>query len=125
MFFKYDLIYFIRGLLMRIRIENVVASTTLGAELDLQSIALRLDGAESEPAQFPGVVYRLKHPKTAILLFHSGKAVCTGGKSWKEVDDSVHIVLEEIHGGARRSSPTRRSRSRTSSLPPVSAARST
>jgi transcription initiation factor TFIID TATA-box-binding protein len=87
---------------MRIRIENVVASTTLGAELDLQSIALQLDGAEYEPAQFPGVVYRLKQPKTAILLFHSGKAVCTGGKSWKEVDDSVRIVLEQIRRGGQK-----------------------
>ncbi|MGP8109088.1 MAG: TATA-box-binding protein, partial [Thermoplasmata archaeon] len=40
----------------RIRIENVVASTSLGDELDLQSVALTLDGAEYEPEQFPGVI---------------------------------------------------------------------
>ena len=52
----------------KIKIENVVASTTLGEELDLQSIALALDGAEYEPEQFPGLIYRLKEPKTATLL---------------------------------------------------------
>ena len=64
-----------------IKIENVVASTSLGAELDLQKIVLALEGAEYDPEQFPGLIYRLKEPKTATLLFRSGKAVCTGGKS--------------------------------------------
>jgi transcription initiation factor TFIID TATA-box-binding protein len=86
----------------RIRIENVVASTSLGAELDLQAIGLSLEGAEYDPEQFPGLIYRLKEPKTAILLFHSGKAVCTGAKSWSQVDASVRKVAEQIRrGGAR------------------------
>ncbi len=87
---------------MRIRIENVVASTSLGAELDLQSIALALDYAEYEPDRFPGLIYRLKQPKTAILLFHSGKVVCTGGKSWKQVDDTVRTVSELIRRGGQK-----------------------
>jgi transcription initiation factor TFIID TATA-box-binding protein len=56
----------------KIKIENVVASSSLGVELDLQSIALALEGAEYEPEQFPGLIYRLKDPKTATLLFRSG-----------------------------------------------------
>jgi transcription initiation factor TFIID TATA-box-binding protein len=76
----------------RIRIENVVASTSLGAKLDLQLIARTLDAAEYEPAEFPGLIYRLKEPKTAILLFQSGKVVCTGGKSWKQVDESIRTI---------------------------------
>ncbi|UCE81567.1 MAG: TATA-box-binding protein, partial [Methanobacteriota archaeon] len=43
-----------------IRIENVVASASLGSELDLRAIALVLEGAEYEPEQFPGLIYRLK-----------------------------------------------------------------
>jgi len=62
------------------RIENVVASTSLGRELDLKAIALALGGSEYEPEQFPGLIYRIKEPKTAILLFRSGKVVCTGAK---------------------------------------------
>lgn len=80
----------------KIRIENVVASTSLGDELDLQSIALSLDGAEYEPEQFPGLIYRLKSPKTAILLFRSGKVVCTGAKSMEEVAESIRKVAKEI-----------------------------
>jgi transcription initiation factor TFIID TATA-box-binding protein len=86
----------------RIRIENVVASTSLGDELDLQSVAFTLDGAEYEPEQFPGVIYRLKKPKTAILLFRSGKVVCTGGKSMRQVDESIRTVLEMIRKGGQQ-----------------------
>jgi len=86
----------------RIRIENVVASTRLGDKLDLQSIALSLTGAEYEPARFPGLIYRLQNPSTAVLLFHSGKAVCTGGKSWKEVDDTIREVSARIRRGGQK-----------------------
>ncbi|MEE9237263.1 MAG: TATA-box-binding protein [Thermoplasmata archaeon] len=78
------------------KIENVVASTSLGSELDLQAIALALGGAEYEPEQFPGLIYRLKDPKTATLLFRSGKVVCTGAKSLENVRTAIRIVAEQI-----------------------------
>ena len=80
----------------KIKIENVVASTSLGEELDLQSIALALDGAEYEPEQFPGLIYRLKDPKTATLLFRSGKVVCTGAKSLEHVKVAINKVAKQI-----------------------------
>jgi transcription initiation factor TFIID TATA-box-binding protein len=86
----------------RIRIENVVASTSLADELDLQAVASTLDRAEYEPEQFPGVIYRLKEPKTALLLFRSGKVVCTGGKSKRQVDESVRIVSAMIRKGGQK-----------------------
>ena len=79
-----------------IKIENVVASTSLGEQLDLQAIALALDGAEYEPEQFPGLIYRLKEPKTATLLFRSGKVVCTGAKSLDEVKLAISKVSKQI-----------------------------
>jgi transcription initiation factor TFIID TATA-box-binding protein len=79
-----------------IKIENVVASTSLGTELDLQAIVLALDGAEYDPEQFPGLIYRLKDPKTATLLFRSGKAVCTGGKSLEQVGIAIAKVVKKI-----------------------------
>ena len=78
--------------LAKIKIENVVASTSLGEQLDLQAIALALGGAEYEPEQFPGLIYRLKEPKTATLLFRSGKVVCTGAKSLEHVKTAIDMV---------------------------------
>ncbi|MFQ5919781.1 MAG: TATA-box-binding protein, partial [Thermoplasmata archaeon] len=80
----------------KIKIENVVASTSLGGELDLQAIALALGGAEYEPEQFPGLIYRLKDPKTATLLFRSGKVVCTGAKSLEDVGTAIRTVATQI-----------------------------
>jgi len=86
----------------RVRIENVVASTSLGDAFDLQSIASTLVEAEYEPVQFPGLIYRMQEPRTAILLFHSGKVVCTGGKSWRQVDDSIRIMSDLLRKGGHR-----------------------
>jgi transcription initiation factor TFIID TATA-box-binding protein len=80
----------------KMKIENVVASTSLGQELDLQAIELALDGAEYNPAQFPGLVYRLKVPKTATLLFRSGKVVCTGAKSLDDVKVAITQVAKDL-----------------------------
>jgi transcription initiation factor TFIID TATA-box-binding protein len=82
--------------LTRIKIENVVASSSLGTELDLQAIALSLEGAEYEPEQFPGLIYRIKEPKTATLLFRSGKIVCTGAKSLDDVKTAVAKVVKQV-----------------------------
>jgi len=80
----------------KFRIENVVASTSLGHELDLKAIALALGGSEYEPEQFPGLIYRIKEPKTAILLFRSGKVVCTGAKSLENVKTAIDLVAKQI-----------------------------
>jgi transcription initiation factor TFIID TATA-box-binding protein len=55
-----------------INIENVVASATLKQKIDLNSIVRLFPGVEYRPEQFPGLVYRLKKPKTATLIFSSG-----------------------------------------------------
>ena len=89
---------FSRGeeLMVEIKIENVVATTSVGRDLDLKAIALALDNAEYEPEQFPGVVYRIKKPKTATLLFRSGKLVCTGAKSIEDVHLAIKIVIKVV-----------------------------
>ncbi|ATZ61446.2 MAG: TATA-box-binding protein [Methanosarcinales archaeon Met12] len=79
-----------------IRIENVVASTAIGQELDLKSLALKFDVAEYDPKQFPGLVYRTTNPKTAALVFKSGKIVCTGAKSIDDVDVGLSRVFKNM-----------------------------
>ena len=79
-----------------INIENVVASTGIGQELDLQSVAMDLEGADYDPEQFPGLVYRTQEPKSAALIFRSGKIVCTGAKSTDDVHESLHIVCGKL-----------------------------
>ena len=76
--------------------ENIVASTTFAEKLDLDMIAQSLEDAEYEPEQFPGLVYRLDNPKTATLLFRSGKANCTGAKNVEDVRKTVDIIADKL-----------------------------
>lgn len=82
-----------------IKIENVVASATLNQKVDLNAVVKSYPGVEYRPEQFPGLVYRLKRPKTATLIFHSGKMVCTGAKSEKESRRAVMKVVKELKKG--------------------------
>jgi len=79
-----------------INIVNVVASATLNQKIDLNSIVRLFPGVEYRPEQFPGLVYRLKKPKTATLIFTSGKMVCTGAKSERLARKAVMKVVDEL-----------------------------
>src|SRR4030042_6899232 len=79
-----------------IKVQNIVASTTFAEKLDLDVIAQSLEDAEYEPEQFPGLVHRLNEPKTATLLFRSGKANCTGAKNVEDVRKTVEIIAEKL-----------------------------
>jgi len=78
-------------------IQNVVASITTGQILDLDEIAATMPDVEYDPSQFPGLVYRLKKPKTATLIFTTGKMVCTGGKSEKESRRAVFKIVKHLN----------------------------
>ena len=79
-----------------ISIENVVASASLDQKIDLLAIMKVFRNVEYRPKQFPGLVFRLKRPKTATLIFGSGKMVCTGAKSEKMARSAVNKVVREL-----------------------------
>ena len=81
-----------------IEIQNVVASTGIGQELDLEALAADLPGADFNPDNFPGLVYRTQDPKAAALIFRSGKIVCTGAKSIDDVHEALDIIFEKLRG---------------------------
>ncbi|MCJ7718488.1 TATA-box-binding protein [Candidatus Bathyarchaeota archaeon] len=82
-----------------IKIQNVVASATLNQRVDLNAIVKSFPGVEYRPEQFPGLVFRIKRPKTATLIFNSGKMVCTGAKSENEARRAVMKVVRELKKG--------------------------
>jgi transcription initiation factor TFIID TATA-box-binding protein len=82
----------------KITIQNMVASANLHGAIDLETAADILENVMYEPEQFPGLIYRMAEPKTVLLLFASGKIVCTGAKSEGMVHESVlkiYGVLED------------------------------
>ena len=79
-----------------VNIENVVASATLKQTIDLNAVVKTFPSVEYRPEQFPGLVFRLKKPKTATLIFNSGKMVCTGAKSENQAKKAVRKVVREL-----------------------------
>lgn len=77
--------------------ENVVASTSIDQELDLESLADDIDSVRYDPDQFPGLVYRTHNPKAAALLFRSGKLVCTGANSEEDVTGAINQTFDTLH----------------------------
>ena len=79
-----------------IRIENVVAVATLDQKIDLNAVVKGNPGVKYDPKTFPGLVYKLKRPKTSILIFSTGKMVCTGAKSEKKAKRAIKKVIKEM-----------------------------
>ncbi len=82
-----------------VEIVNVVASATIEQRLDLLDITKKFPDVEYNPDQFPGAVFRLHNPKTATLLFGSGKMVCTGAKSAEMAIKAVNTVVQKLRKG--------------------------
>ncbi|MFH1623464.1 MAG: TATA-box-binding protein [Candidatus Aenigmatarchaeota archaeon] len=78
------------------RVENIVASASFGVKIRLEKVVSKADGIEYEPEQFPGVVYKMKDPKAAALIFGSGKIVCTGARSITDVKAVFAKVVEVV-----------------------------
>jgi len=76
-----------------VRIQNVVASGNLGHRIDLDAIVKAFPHVEYNPKRFPGLVFRLKRPKTTTLIFSTGKMICTGAKSEKLAQSAIRKTV--------------------------------
>ena len=79
-----------------VRIVNIVVNTSLKHDIPLEKMAATLPNTEYNPEQFPGLVIRIKEPKTSALIFSSGNVVCTGAKTLKEVDESLKKIIKAL-----------------------------
>ncbi len=79
-----------------ITIQNIVASGDLHTFIDLNMAAIIMENTMYEPEVFPGLIYRMKEPKTVFLIFSTGRVVCTGAKNKKFVKDAFLILNREV-----------------------------
>ena len=80
-----------------ITIQNIVASGDLHTNIDLNMAAIVMEYAMYEPEVFPGLIYRLKEPKTVFLIFSTGKIVCTGAKNKEIVREAVIKLNKQVY----------------------------
>ena len=62
----------------------------------MYALSKEVKAVDYEPEQFPGLIYRMDDPKVVILLFASGKLVCTGAKKETEVHRAVTKLQETL-----------------------------
>lgn len=79
-----------------LKIQNIVATTSLGKPVSLTKLARTQSNTEYNPEQFPGLVLRVAKPKSAVLVFSSGNLVCTGTKSIAQVKEVINQVIKQI-----------------------------
>jgi len=84
---------------VQIEIVNVVASASIDQRIELNAIVKAFPNIEYRPEIFPGLVFKLKKPKTATLIFGSGKMVCTGARSEEGAKRAVRLVVAELKNG--------------------------
>lgn len=80
----------------KIEVVNIVVSSNLEHDVPLEKMAATLPNTEYNPEQFPGLVLRIKEPKTSALIFSSGKIVCTGAKSIQKVEESIEKIIKSL-----------------------------
>src|SRR3989338_703909 len=77
-------------------VVNIVVSTSLEHDIPLEKMAATLANTEYNPEQFPGLVIRIKDPKTSALIFSSGKVVCTGARTLDKVEESIKQIIKSL-----------------------------
>jgi transcription initiation factor TFIID TATA-box-binding protein len=80
----------------QIEVVNIVISTSLEHDIPLEKMAATLPNTEYNPEQFPGLVIRIKEPKTSALIFSSGKVVCTGARNLDQVDKAIQQIIKSV-----------------------------
>jgi len=73
-----------------------MVKASLGKDVPLTKLAKTLSNTEYNPEQFPGLVLRVKEPKSAVLVFSSGNLVCTGTKSIIQVKEVIKEVIKQV-----------------------------
>jgi len=78
------------------KVQNIVATASLGKPVPLTKLARTQPNTEYNPETFPGLVLRVKEPKSAVLVFSSGNLVCTGTKSIGQVQQVIQEVIKQL-----------------------------
>jgi transcription initiation factor TFIID TATA-box-binding protein len=76
--------------------ENVVASTAVDQELNLDALRVDLSRADYDPDRFPGLIYRTIDSKAASLVFRSGEVVTTESRSEPDAHGALEILFGEL-----------------------------
>lgn len=76
-----------------IDVRNLVYTGSLDQQIDLEALALDLDGAYYDPSTHNGLIYKKDEWGGTIMIFRTGSYTYTGASSEKQ----AHKVMERLH----------------------------
>lgn len=79
-----------------VAVTNLVATADAGVAIQLEPLVVELgfEATEYEPEQFPAVIYR--QLVYVVLIFSSGRLLCTGLTDVDEITEAIQDVKERI-----------------------------
>ncbi len=82
----------------KIEIQNIIASIDIEKELHLSSISkgLIMENVNYKPEEFPGLLYKIDHLGAVVIVFSSGKIVCTGTKTIDNASKAIELMKEKL-----------------------------
>ncbi|MDD1686041.1 TATA-box-binding protein [Methanoregula sp.] len=79
-----------------LKIQNIVSAGSIADSIDLESIATTIKDCTFSKKKFPGAVYHIQNPKSAALIFASGRIVLTGHHRSEDIPVSLQLLLENL-----------------------------
>lgn len=80
-----------RGLL---KIQNIVSAGSIADAIDLEFIGNNIPGCSFSKKKFPGAVFHMQDPKSAALIFASGRVVLTGHHRTEDIPVALQNLLQ-------------------------------
>ena len=81
---------------MDMKIENIIASKEADMEFNPEDFLDVLENTEYNPKKFPGLIVKVKFPKSTVLVFRSGRVVSSGCRSIDDTEKSIDMVIEKM-----------------------------
>jgi transcription initiation factor TFIID TATA-box-binding protein len=80
----------------KVEISNIVATWDTGSPIPLEALTIELGMTQTdyEPEQFPALMYR--EEDYVILVFASGKLLCTGLTDLDDVTDAIENMVSRL-----------------------------
>ena len=77
-------------------IQNIVSTANLQRRLDLGKLGEVMPDSEYNPKKFNGLIVKITNPKSTILVFSTGKIVCTGTKTLEDNDTVITKLIDKF-----------------------------
>jgi transcription initiation factor TFIID TATA-box-binding protein len=79
-----------------LKIQNIVSVGSIAESIDLEFIGNNIPNCTLTKKKFPGAVFHMQNPKSAALIFSSGRVVLTGHHRSEDIPVALQNLLQNL-----------------------------